>query len=99
MVTEDEIAEVLVVGQQDSTFLKGNCQDLPVGQSLRKVSSAHNDTMPLAYEERRQSEWDPFVEKEIHRGTNAVIFSRGVDSTRVWANAKHALTSSMVSRG
>ncbi len=99
-IAEDEIAEILVVGQDDAPLGKRDRQDFAVIQRVGMVAPADGDVVPLVLEECREAERETFVKEKPHSGVGAATSCGfGIASTSLCANAKHALTSSIVSLG
>lgn len=100
-IPEYQVTEVLVVRQDRAAFANRYLQDFSIFQSLWEFSPTRDNVMSFIQEKRCQPIGDPFIEKELHRaiGAAATPLSRGTEATSLRANERHALTSSMVSRG
>lgn len=100
VISKDEIAKVLVVGEEKPLLCERDSQDFAVVQCLRVVTPADSNVMSLGSEKCNEAEWQPLVEQESHEADDAASFvPLGVTSTRRSANAKQAFTSSSVSLG
>ena len=99
-VAEDQIAEVLVVGQDDAPLPMSNRQDVAVGQRMRVVVADGGDVVILALEVRREPKGESFIEEERQSvGAAAVSLRAAVWCTSAWAYSRQAFTSAIVSRG
>jgi hypothetical protein len=64
-IAEDEIAEVLVIGQYDALISKRDCQNIPVVQRLGMVASADGDVVSRTIEECRKAEWETLSSRNL----------------------------------
>jgi len=81
-IAEDEIAEVLVVGQYDALIGKRDCQNIAVVQRLGMVAPADGDVVSLTLEECRKAEGETLVKQKPHSAVGvAISFGLGVAST------------------
>src|SRR5262245_41123776 len=102
---EDEIAEVSIIGDQDSVFGNGNCQDILVRQARRMILTDTGGIVPSADEKRPDSRLGALIEQKPHRAVVAALDSafpcraRSCCWTRSAAYRRHARTWSIVSSG
>jgi hypothetical protein len=65
-VPEYEIAEILVVRQNNLALDIGDRWNFPICHGLRAIMPAHRNIMPFFTEIRRQAIREPLVEKKPH---------------------------------
>jgi hypothetical protein len=85
-LAEDEIAEVLVVGQYDALSGKRDCQNIAVVRCLGMVAPADGYVVSFTLEECREAERETLVKQKPHGAVGvAISFGLGVASTSIWA--------------
>ncbi len=85
-IAEDEIAEVLVVGQYDASIGERDCQNISVVQRLGMVAPADGDVVSFTLEECREAKRETLVKQKPHSAVGvAISFGLGVASTSIWA--------------
>jgi hypothetical protein len=85
-LAEDEIAEVLVIGQHDALIGKRDCQNISVVQCLRMIAPADGDVVSFTLEECREAKRETLVKQKPHSAVGvAISFGLGVASTSIWA--------------
>jgi len=66
-LAKDQITEVPIVGDENSTFGNRDGQDFLIGQTRRMILANSGGIVPLAHEECPDSRLGALVEQEPHR--------------------------------
>jgi hypothetical protein len=86
VIAEDQIAEILVVGQQDPSLGKRDRQNVTIVQGVPVIATADRNVVAFDCEESDEAEGKALVEQEPHCDIEvAASLGRGAASTSRWA--------------
>src|SRR2546427_3690139 len=105
LLTENQLAEVSIIGEQNTLLTDSQCQHRMIFQSVRRVIANSGHIIASLLQEGIQTILHTFIKQKFHTWAwwcSCGFCSRGYTSspsTSACAYARQALTSSWVSRG
>src|SRR5690242_15775537 len=99
VLMENKFAKIAIIGNEDALFCVGKGEDSVICQGVWVILANGRDIMSRSGKKARNACLDVFIKQELHTAGVCGLVAFSCCWTNWFAYARHALTSSSVSRG